>query len=59
MMAWMVARLMGPWLVRLVVVSSPKVTLRMWWWASMLQCSRMSRARPAVVALALIRVVMA
>ena len=31
----MVARLTGPLLVRLVEASSPKVTSRTWWYASM------------------------
>jgi hypothetical protein len=43
--ARMVARLAGPLPVRLVAVSSVKVTSRMWWCASMVQCSRTSRAR--------------
>ena len=36
----MVARLAGPLPVRLVEVSSLKVTSRTWWCASMDQCSR-------------------
>ena len=34
----------APFPVRLVEVSSPKVTSRTWWCASMDQCSRTSRA---------------
>ena len=59
MAARMVARLAGPLPVRLVAVSSVKVTSRMWWCASMLQCSRTRRARSAAVACALVRLVMA
>ena len=57
--ARMVARFAGPWPVRLVAASSVKVTSRMWWCASMLQCSRTRRAWSAAVAWVLARLVMA
>ncbi|HEV8278023.1 MAG TPA: hypothetical protein VGQ26_20325 [Streptosporangiaceae bacterium] len=53
------ARLAGPLPVRLVAVSSLNVTSRMWWCASMDQCSRIRRARSCPVARALVRLVMA
>jgi len=59
MAARMVARLAGPLPGRLAGVSSPKVTSRMWWWASMGQCSRTSRARSPALAPALVLLVMA
>ena len=59
MAARMVARLAGPLPVRLVEVSSLKVTSRTWWCASMDQCSRTRRARSCAVAWALVRLVTA
>jgi hypothetical protein len=49
----------GPLSGRLAKMSSRMVTSRMWWCASMDQCSRMRRARSCAVASALVRLVTA